>query len=107
MRLLSNRDPTRFDALFAALPNRIRRTIMLLSPLDAAERLRARVLIASAPHDKYFPPEQSVRFARRAARVELTITPTLEHAVPHFAFRDFAGIFRFDGFLVRVLHAAG
>jgi pimeloyl-ACP methyl ester carboxylesterase len=107
LRLLTNRDPGRFDALYAAIPNKIRRTVALLSPLEGAGKLRARVLIASAPHDKYFPPEQSRELARHARRVELTVTPTLQHAIPHFALGDLAGIFRFDGFLVRALHAAG
>jgi pimeloyl-ACP methyl ester carboxylesterase len=107
IRLLSSRDPRRFDVLYAALPSRIRRTVSLLSPLENAGRLRTRVLIASAPHDKYFPPEQSRQLAQRAPRVELTVTPTLQHAVPRFALNDITGIFRFDGFLVRVLRAAG
>jgi pimeloyl-ACP methyl ester carboxylesterase len=107
VRLLTNRDPRHFPLLYAALPTRIRRTVALLSPLDGAGKLRTRVLIASAPHDKYFPPAQSRELARHAPRVEVTVTPTLQHAIPHFAFGDLTGIFRFDGFLVRVLHAAG
>jgi pimeloyl-ACP methyl ester carboxylesterase len=107
VRLLTNRDPRRFDALYSAIPNRIRRTLASLSPLDGVSKLHTRVLIASAPHDKYFPPEQSRELARHAPRIQLTLTPALQHAIPHFSLDDLAGLFRFDGFLVRILHAAG
>jgi pimeloyl-ACP methyl ester carboxylesterase len=107
VRLLVNRDPARFDSLYGALPQRIRLVATLLSPISAAARLRARVLIASAPHDKYFPPDETRALARRAPHVALTVTPTLQHAIPHFSVGDLAGLFRFDGFLVRVLRSAG
>jgi len=107
VRLLVNRDPARFDSLYAALPQRIRLTATLLSPISAAARLQARVLIASAPHDKYFPPDETRALAHRAPHVTLTVTPTLQHAIPHFSVGDFAGLVHFDGFLVRVLRSAG
>jgi len=107
VRLLVNRDPARFDSLYAALPQRIRLAATLLSPINAAARLHARVLIASAPHDKYFPPDETRALAQRAPHVALTVTPTLQHAIPHFSVGDLAGLFRFDGFLVRVLRVAG
>jgi len=107
VRLLVNRDPARFDSLYAALAPRIRLAATLLSPISAAARLQARVLIASAPHDKYFPPDETRALAHRAPHVALTVTPTLQHAIPHFSIGDFAGLFRFDGFLVRVLRSAG
>jgi hypothetical protein len=102
-----NRDPARFDCLYAALPQRIRLAATLLSPISAAARLQARVLIASAPHDKYFPPDETRALAHRAPHVALTVTPTLQHAIPHFSIGDLAGLFRFDAFLVRVLRLAG
>ncbi len=105
--LLTNTVPGRFDSLYAAIPVRIRRIVTALSPISGAARLRTRVLIASAPHDKYFPPEQARALARLAKNVSVTVTPTLQHAVPRFSFADLAGIFRFDSFLVRVLRAAG
>ncbi len=107
VRLLVNHDPARFDSLYAALPQRIRLAATLLSPINAAARLQARVLIASAPHDKYFPPDETRALAHRAPHVALTVTPTLQHAIPHFSVGDFAGLIRFDGFLVRVLRVAG
>jgi len=65
------------------------------------------IVIASAPHDKYFPPAESRALAARAPHVRLTITTTLQHAVPHVSGDELVGLLRFDGFLVRVLHAAG
>jgi pimeloyl-ACP methyl ester carboxylesterase len=107
VRLLVNRDPGRFDSLYAALPQRIRVAATLLSPIRGAARLQARVLIASAPHDKYFPPDETRALAHRAPHVTLTVTPTLQHAIPRFSLGDLAGLFRFDAFLVRVLRLAG
>ncbi len=105
--LLVNRDPGRFDELYAALPQRIRHAVAGLSPLSHASRLRVRVLIASAPHDKYFPPEQALALARRVRSVSVLFTPTLQHAIPRFSLVDLAGLLRFDEFLVRVMRAAG
>ena len=107
VRLLVNDDAARFDRLYAALPQRVRRAAALLSPIVRASSLRARVLIASAPHDKYFPLEETRALARRAPHVKLTVTPTLAHAIPSFSARDLAGVFRFDAFAVRALKLAG
>lgn len=104
--LLANADPRRFDPLYARLPPAVRLGIRRLSPLYGAGRLQARVELASAPHDKYFPPAQSRALVRRAADTRLTVTPTLEHAIPSPSPRDIAGVFRFAGFVVRVLRAA-
>jgi len=107
VRLLMNRDPAHFDPLYAALPRRVRQAASLLSPITGAARLQVRVLIASAPHDKYFPPDETRVLAHRAPHIALTITPTLQHAIPHLSIGDLAGVLRFDAFLVRALHAAG
>jgi dienelactone hydrolase len=105
-RLLTNRDPARFDSLYAALPRSMRSRISALSPISGAKRLRVPVLIASAPHDKYFPPAETRALARMSSHVSLTITPALQHAIPHFSLHDLAGIVDFDFFVVRVLRAA-
>ncbi|MGH2995290.1 MAG: alpha/beta hydrolase family protein, partial [Gaiellaceae bacterium] len=59
LELLGNRDPQRFDALYAALPAEARTEIARLSPLTHAERLRAPVELASAPDDPYVPPAEA------------------------------------------------
>jgi pimeloyl-ACP methyl ester carboxylesterase len=106
VRLLANRDPRRFDRLYGALPRGVRADVRRLSPLTSAGLLRVPVLLASAPHDKYFPPEEAHALAGVAPNVQVTVTPTLQHAIPRFSFHDLGGLFSFDGFLVRVLHAA-
>ena len=107
VRLLANRNPGRFDRLYAALPRRVRSGARRLSPLASARLLRVPVLLASAPHDKYFPPAEALALARVAPHVRVTVTPTLQHAIPRFSLHDVGGLFSFDAFLVRVLHAAG
>jgi pimeloyl-ACP methyl ester carboxylesterase len=107
--LLSNRDPARFGRLYARLPAPMRAEIAGLSPLAGARRLRARVEIASAPHDKYFPVEESRSLAQAATDTDVstTVTRTLSHAIPEPSFGAIGDLFRFDGFVVRVLKEAG
>jgi pimeloyl-ACP methyl ester carboxylesterase len=107
VELLRNRDPSRFAELYARLPGRVRESVAVLSPLRRASRLRAPVELASAPHDKYFPPAESYALARANPRVDVTVTATLDHAVPRPSVRDLRDLFRFDGFVVRFLHSAG
>lgn len=106
VRLLLNRDPERFEPLYARLPRRVREAVAVLSPLREADRLRAPVQLASAPHDKYFPPAESHALARASPHVHVTVTATLDHAVPRPSIRDLRDLFRFDGFVVRFLHLA-
>ena len=106
VELLLNRDPARFAVLYARLPARLRTSVEALSPLGRADELRAPVDLASAPHDKYFPAAESRALARAAPRVHVTVTATLDHAVPRPSLRDVRDLFRFDGFVVRFLHAA-
>lgn len=105
LSLLRNRDPRRFDALYAALPASMRVGVTRLSPLAATERLWAPILLASGPHDKYFPLTESRALIRAAGHGQLTVTRTLDHAVPEPSFGDVADLFRFDAFVVRVLHS--
>ena len=107
VELLANRDPVRFDHLYAVLSPALRASIVRLSPLAGADRLRAPVEIASAPHDKYFPPAETQALARAAThtRVRLTVTLTLHHAIPSLSLSDIADLFRFDGWVVRSLRA--
>ena len=106
--LLANESPPRFDALCATLPAGIRAALERLSPLKEAERLRAPVEIASAPHDKYLPLSEVRSLALAAAQtpVRLTVTSTLDHAVPTLSLSDLVGLARFDGWVVRVISAA-
>ena len=80
--LLTNREPRRFDELYAALPAQIRATVEELSPLHAAARLRAPVELATAPRDRYFPVAESRALAAASPNVRLTVTSLLAHATP-------------------------
>jgi len=106
VRLLENRSPRRFAGLYARLSARQRHAIRALSPIGRAGRLRMPVELATAPHDKYFPPAESRALARAAPDVRVTVTSTLDHAVPKLSAGDLADLFRFDGFVVRYLRLA-
>jgi dienelactone hydrolase len=103
-RLLSNRDPGRFETLYAALPPEIHTDHVRLSPIVRAGRLHAPVELASAPRDKYFPLAESRAIAARAPDARLTVTTTLDHAIPEPG--DIPDLARFDAFVVRVLERA-
>ena len=103
--LLTNQDPERFDALYAALPSRMRAEIERLSPAAEAKRLRAPVEIASAPRDVYFPLAEQRELARNAPEnlVRVTVTAALSHANLEPSFNDTRALLRLNGFVVRSL----
>ena len=103
--LLANRDPERFDALYSALPHAIRETVEALSPVHCAPRVLARVEIATAPEDKYFPVAESLALAA-LSRGRVTVTSGLAHATPRLDPRNLVDLVRLDRFFVRTLVAA-
>jgi pimeloyl-ACP methyl ester carboxylesterase len=105
--LLANRDPERFDELYAALPAVARESVESLSPLRAASQLVAPVEIATAPHDRYFPVAESRALAGVNPRVTLTVTEALAHAAPTLSRAGLAGLVRLHLFFTRSLAAAG
>lgn len=106
LALLTNRDPTRFDSLYGALPAHVKATVTALSPLHAAPRLHAPVEIVTAPRDRYFPIAESRALVAAAPRARLTVTSLLAHATPRLDPRYLAELGRLDGFFVRALLAA-
>jgi pimeloyl-ACP methyl ester carboxylesterase len=106
VRFVRNRDPDRFDELYARLPEQVRVNVELLSPIHDADRLDMPVELATAPHDKYFPPAESHALARAAPDARVTVTSTLDHAVPKLSLGDIGDLGRFDGFMVRYLREA-
>jgi pimeloyl-ACP methyl ester carboxylesterase len=104
--LLQNRSPRRFNRLYARLPSSLRTSVAALSPIRRAGRLGLPVELASSPHDKYFPPAETRALARAAPDVRVTVTSTLDHAVPNPSVGDVADLFRFDGFVMRFLRLA-
>jgi pimeloyl-ACP methyl ester carboxylesterase len=106
VRLLANRDPKRFDALYAALPDQVRHDLEELSPLAGTGRIRVPVELAAGPHDKYFPPSQSYRLERVATQRRVTVTRALDHAKLDISLGDIPAFATFDAFVVRSLRTA-
>src|SRR5215213_3829677 len=106
VRLLANRDPKRFDALYAALPDQVRHDLEELSPLAGTGRIRVPVELAAGPHDKYFPPSQSYGLVRIAPERRVTLTGALDHAKLNFSPEDIPAFATFDAFVVRSLRTA-
>lgn len=105
-RLLANRDPRRFDALYEALPTTVRETVALLSPLGGVDRLTARVEIASATADRYFPLSESRSLEQASGRIRLTVTSTLDHARPKLSAGGLGDLARFAGLVGRFARVA-
>jgi hypothetical protein len=103
LRLLDNRDPARFAAIYGALPTEVRAGVARLSPVAGAAHLRVPVRLVSAPHDKYFPLAQYPPLLRAAPSVHLTVTSTLRHAIPNVSLHALTGLARLDGFALRSL----
>jgi pimeloyl-ACP methyl ester carboxylesterase len=106
VRLLANRDPKRFDSLYAALPGGVRHELERLSPLAGEGKIDVPVDLVTGPHDKYFPPSQSYRLERIAPRRTVTVTGALNHAELDVSPEDVPAFLTFDGFVVRVLRTA-
>jgi acetyl esterase/lipase len=104
--LLRNRDPRRFERLFASLPPRVRAAARTLSPILVARRLCAPVELVTAPHDKYFPPAESRALTCVAPDARLTVSATFQHAEPKPSLSRLGDLARLDAYVVRVLRAA-
>lgn len=105
VELLANGDPRRFDDLYAALSDRLRTAVELLSPVLVAGRILAPVEVVVAREDKYIPRADAVAFVSRCPSVRLTVLSSLSHAVPRLDLRAMGDLARLDGVLVRSLAA--
>lgn len=106
VKLVANRDPERFDELYAALPDEVRHDLERLSPLAGKERILAPVELATGPHDRYFPPSQSYSLGRIAPDHRVTVTGALDHAELNISPGEVPAFIAFDGFVVRALRTA-
>jgi pimeloyl-ACP methyl ester carboxylesterase len=104
--LLANRNPKRFAALYADLPDAVRHDLEELSPVAGAGRIRVPVELATGPHDKYFPSSQSYVLGRVAPERRVTVTGTLDHAKLDVSLGDIQAFATFDAFVVRSLRIA-
>jgi pimeloyl-ACP methyl ester carboxylesterase len=107
IELLTNRDLRRFDRLYERLSPEIRADLERLSPVAGVRRIRVPVELVTGPDDEYFPAFESRRYARLAASARATVTPALSHAGAKISPRELRGLLRFNGFVVRILRAAG
>ena len=105
-RLLANRDPARFDELYAVLPPSVTSAVARLSPIEAVGRLRAPLELVSAPNDPYFPLAESEALVAAAPAGRLTVTSVLDHARPRVSLGDLRELVRFERFVSRVLRLA-
>jgi dienelactone hydrolase len=104
--LLANRNPERFAALYADLPDEVRHDLEELSPLAGTGRIRVPVELATGPRDKFFPPSQSYALERVAPERRVTVTEALDHAKLDVSLGDVPAFATFDGFVVRSLRTA-
>jgi pimeloyl-ACP methyl ester carboxylesterase len=105
LELFVNRDPARFDELFAALPIEARESLASLSAVRGARSIQAPVELVVARADKYIPLADAHAFASECP-ARLTILDSLEHAVPHLAVGAARDLARLNGALVRMLAAS-
>ena len=104
--LLENRDPDRFDDLYAGLPEGVRAKIEELSPLACDRRLSVPVELVSGPQDKYFPLSETHVVVRIAPQARVTVSEALEHAELDSSVRHLPALLLMDGFVVRSLRQA-
>ena len=104
--LLANRDPERFDTLYAALPDEVRHDLEELSPLAGTGRIPVPVELVSGPHDKFFPLSQSYGLERIAPERRVTVTGALDHAKLDVSLGDIPAFATFDAFVVHSLRTA-
>ena len=80
--LLENRDPERFEALYAELAPATRDLVEQLSPVRAIARVAVPVELACAPFDPFCPAAESRALANAGHDVRLTVTAGLAHVCP-------------------------
>lgn len=100
--LLSNRDPARFDELFAALDPHTHALVAELSPVTRISHVSAPIEIASELDDAFFPVAEAHALVDAGDDVRLTVTRALEHVCP----RPRPGLVRVVAALDRTLRRA-
>lgn len=104
--LLANRDPARFESLYAALPNGVKKDLETISPLAGSGRIEAPVEIATGPRDKYFPASESENLDGIAPDLRVIVTPAIDHAELDVSPGDVPALMEFNAFVVRTLRDA-
>jgi hypothetical protein len=104
--LLTNDDPGRFPALFAALPASVKSMVETLSPYTTAASLGCRVEIVRPHVDQYFPLGEALALVESLPAGYLTVTGVLDHTRPSLALGRLPDLIRFNRFVIRGLAAA-
>jgi dienelactone hydrolase len=104
--LLTNTNPARFDALYAELPDEMRRNVDRLSPVAVADRLRVPVELVWDARDRYFPLAHAQALQAASPSVRVTVISALAHTDLSLSPRAIADLGRVAGALGRTLRAA-
>jgi hypothetical protein len=80
--LLANRDPHRFDELYASLAPDTRALVADMSPLSRIALVSAPLELASAPDDAFVPVQEAEALVEAVDDVRLTVTRSLDHVRP-------------------------
>jgi pimeloyl-ACP methyl ester carboxylesterase len=105
LELLTNTDPDRFDALYAELPDEMRRNVDRLSPVAVADRLRVPVELVWDARDRYFPLAHARALQAVSPRVRVTVISALGHTDLSFSPRALTDLGKVAGALGRTLRA--
>ena len=106
LALLRSKHAAEFDERYEDLPASVRSRMQRLSPIRSIDELDVRIELASAPRDRCFPTSESRALVRAAPDAKLTITSTLEHAIPEASLDELGDLVAFNAFVVRVLREA-
>jgi len=85
VELLINRDPVRFDELYARLPRRLRERVAAMSPVHVAPAIRRPVHLLHPRDDPYVPYTESLRLWAALppeSRAQLALPGGLGHGLP-------------------------
>jgi pimeloyl-ACP methyl ester carboxylesterase len=105
LALLANRDPARFDELYAALPTEVRLRMERLSPVGVRGEIRAPIELATGPRDKFFPLSE-LEAPGLGPRRRVTVTTALDHGDASPRLSELPDLLRLDAFVVRTLRSA-
>ena len=105
-RLLANRRPARFAALYEGLPQGVRGKLRALSPVDGLGGLRAPVLIAAPVTDFAYPAGEAAALAAGDRRgVQLYRSSALDHVRPALGVLRIGGYVELWVYIARMLGA--
>jgi hypothetical protein len=82
------------------------RVVESFSPLRSAVLVSARIEIATAPQDKYFPLAESLALQGEIPDTRITVASALAHATPRLTLRSVGDVAHLHSFIARTLGAA-